>query len=192
MRTAAVNEGRIVAALLDGDVAIIPTDTLYGLAGRPGSDAIGVIFELKGRPRDKPLPICGASTEQLGAVAAFDERASALAAAFWPGPLTLVLARAPGFDHDLGGNVGSVAVRVPDRAATLRVLGRTGPLAVTSANLSGRQPSADAASAVRAFPGIPILDDGPADGTGSTVVSLLDGFEILRPGPLSLDQILRS
>jgi L-threonylcarbamoyladenylate synthase len=177
----------IAATLIAGRVAVLPTDTVYGIAAvldRP--DAVSRIFELKGRPGSKPLPVLGSTVSSLRSVATFDDEAEELAARYWPGPLTLVLRRAPGFDVDLGGDEPStVAVRVPDRRVTLKVLRITGPLAVTSANLSGADPATNATEALAAFDGsVPVLDDGPAGGVVSTVLSLVGERAVLRAGAI--------
>ena len=135
----------------------------------------------------------GADTDALRPIAVFDDEADALAERYWPGPLTLVLRRAPGFDADLGGDERStVAVRVPARPVTLEVLRLTGPLAVTSANRSGDEPAATAAEARAAFgPNIPILDDGRVGGEVSTVLSLTDGRRVLREGAVPARELIR-
>jgi L-threonylcarbamoyladenylate synthase len=184
----------VVAALDDGLVVVVPTDTVYGVAGRlDRPDAIRAIFEFKGRPTDKPLPVLGADIEQLEAVAVFEAHARALAGSFWPGPLTLVLPRAPGFDVDLGGTTGdrTVAVRAPDSGQLLSLLVISGPLAVTSANISGSPPatSVDEARAVFGDQAAAYVDGGPGEGTPSTVVSLIDGVSLIRKGSLSLDDV---
>lgn len=183
---------RIADVLRGGGVAVIPTDTVYGIAALPElRDAVGTIFRLKGRPADKPLPVLGASVASLAAVAVLDERAQRLAEHYWPGPLTIVVRRAANFDADLGGtNDNTVAVRVPESRLALELLGLTGPLAVTSANLSGAPPCADAASARELWPDVPVLDDGPAGGEPSTVLSLIGAPEVLRAGALDAHELL--
>jgi L-threonylcarbamoyladenylate synthase len=179
---------RAVAALDSGSIVVIPTDTVYGIAALPCIPrAIEAIFEAKGRPEDKPLPVLGASVADLAAIVEFDDRARELARRFWPGPLTLVLPRAPGFEADLGGTVaGSVGVRVPAFDLALALLGRTGPLAVTSANKSGDPPATTAEAARRALDDAVevVIDGGSRGGVPSTVLSLVDQPEIIRPGPL--------
>ena len=175
-----------VAALHDGDLIVMPTDTVYGLAGRADmADAVTSIFEIKSRPSDRALPILGANVEDLRSVARFSKGALRLAAAFWPGPVTLVVERAPRFTFDLGGrDTTTVAVRVPAHPLALQLLGETGPLAVTSANLSGGDP-ASTTSEARAALGdsvVVYLDGGALDGAPSTVVRVIDHLEILREG----------
>ena len=181
-------------ALRTGRLVVIPTDTVYGVAASPAdASAVQAIFRLKGRPADKPLPVLGADIGSLRSVATFDERAERMAARFWPGPLTLVLPRATGFDADLGGkDGGSVAVRVPASEVARSLLADSGPLAVTSANLSGAPDSSTVAEA-RAALGDAVavyLDGGPSEGTPSTVVSLIGDLAILRGGALSANDLL--
>lgn len=183
-----------VEALRSGEVIVIPTDTVYGLACLPRhAAAVERIFELKGRPEDKPLPVLGDSIGALEGVARFDERATEMARSYWPGPLTLVLPRATAFDCDLGGNdTATVAVRVPQNAVTLELLGMTDPLAVTSANRSGEQPAATIEEARRIFGDrVPIyVDGGDGIGSPSTVVSLIGPPRVLREGALSAAELI--
>lgn len=127
-------------AALAGALIVLPTDTVYGIGTRPDDPAATArLFEAKGRPRDLELPVLVASRAQAERVATFDERARALAGAFWPGALSLVVPRAEASrDWDLGEDRTTVAVRMPHHPLALAVLARTGPLAVTSANRSGR------------------------------------------------------
>ncbi len=181
-------------ALREGRLIVLPTDTVYGIAARPAAaGAVEAVFRAKGRPDDKPLPLLAASSQDLVSVVLFDERARRLAERFWPGPLTLVLPRAPGFEHDLGGrDPSSLAVRVPACALTRELLARSGPLAVTSANESGR-PAATTVDEARAALGDAVavyLDDGPARGQESTILSLVGEPEVLRSGALEADELL--
>jgi L-threonylcarbamoyladenylate synthase len=181
-------------ALREGQLVVVPTDTVYGVAAHPGVEgAVGRLFWVKGRPIDKAIPILGASQDELAKLARFDERAALLVGEFWPGPLTLVLPRAGGFDLDLGGSeTETVAVRIPDHPVTLDLLEQTGPLAVTSANLSG-EPAATTFDAARAALGERVtvyLDAGETQGMGSTVVSLVGDPLCLREGDLAFKDIL--
>jgi tRNA threonylcarbamoyl adenosine modification protein (Sua5/YciO/YrdC/YwlC family) len=175
----------LAQALEQGQVVGVPTDTVYGLAARPDRpDAIRRIFELKGRPLDRPLPVLGADRRSLGSVALFNAVADELARRFWPGPLTLVLTRAPGFDHDLGGGAqDTVAVRVPAHPQTRWLLAAAGPLAVTSANRSGEPPEVTAEGTQRLFD-VPVIDGGKAAGEPSTIVDLTGEPRVLRIGAL--------
>jgi tRNA threonylcarbamoyl adenosine modification protein (Sua5/YciO/YrdC/YwlC family) len=164
---------------------VVPTDTVYGLAASlRAAGGVDELFRQKGRPREKAIPVLGHDPAALEAVASFDERAR-VAARLWPGPLTIVLPRAPGFTADLGGTGDSVAVRIPEHPLVLELLSITGPLAVTSANLSGRPPLTTAQDARRVFPsGMAVLDGGTCEGAPSTVLDLTGEPRILRAGAL--------
>lgn len=181
-------------ALAAGQAIVLPTDTVYGVGGLPDRpEAVAAIFAAKGRPASKALPVLGADMEALGAVAAFDEPARVLAGKLWPGPLTLVLPRAPGFGPDLGGtDASTIAVRVPGFEPTLELLRASGPLAVTSANRSGEPAAATVEEARRAL-GHAIrvfLDGGRVGGAPSTVVSLVGRPAVLREGAVHRSEVL--
>ena len=193
--TAAPDEiARALEELEAGRLVVLPTDTVYGVAARPDDPvAIGAVFAAKGRPSDKPLPILAATPSDLDRVAALGD-AARRAARYWPGPLTLVVPRAPGFEHDLGGRRSQgVAVRIPACEVALELLRASGPLAVTSANLSGRPPATTVAEA-RAALGDKVtayLDGGVCAGRPSTVVSLVGEVELLRAGPIPFGPLVQ-
>jgi L-threonylcarbamoyladenylate synthase len=181
-----------VAALTRGGLVILPTETVYGLAGDASNPlAVAAIFEAKGRPRFNPLI---AHVEDLSAaeqIAVFDDRARALAEAFWPGPLTIV---APLRDRervcDLArAGLETVAVRAPACAKAREVIARFGrPVVAPSANRSGRPSPTTWADAVEetGFAASAALDGGPcAVGVESTVVAVLDRVRLLRPGAVT-------
>ena len=180
------------AALRRGRLVVMPTDTVYGVGALPRSHGgVAAIFAAKNRPPDNPIPVLGATIEDLDDVVLFDERARSVGAALWPGPLTLVLARRPDWPYDVGGDSATIAVRVPSNDVALALLERTGPLAVTSANLSGRAPAATVADA-RAALGDKVavyLDGGPCSDEPSSVVSLVGEVHMLREGAVSLEQV---
>ncbi len=167
------------AALADGAVVAVPTDTVYGLAVDPTQpDAVERLFTCKGRPSDVPLPILVAGSEQVALVAdELEVAARILADRYWPGPLTLVVPRRPGFTVDLGGPPAArqtVGVRRPDHPVVIALCELLGPLAVTSANLHGAPPATTADEVVRVFAGSDqpelVVDAGRCDGVPSTVV----------------------
>jgi L-threonylcarbamoyladenylate synthase len=186
-----------VATLRRGELVLLPTETVYGLAADAGNaEAVAAIFEAKGRPRFNPLIAHVADAAAAEAVAVLDDRARRLADAFWPGPLTLVAPirdRAAVCDLARAG-LDSVAVRVPGHAKARAVIAAFGrPVVAPSANRSGR-PSpttfADAVEETGAFAAAAI-DGGPcAVGVESTVVSVLDGrVALLRPGSVTRAEI---
>ncbi|HWL65133.1 MAG TPA: L-threonylcarbamoyladenylate synthase [Actinomycetota bacterium] len=183
-----------VAALRAGKLAVIPTDTVYGIAALPEiRDAVEAIFAAKGRPPDKPLPVLGTDKTSLRHVARIGWGAEKLIDHYWPGPLTLVLERATGFDHFLGGDDKSVAVRVPESDVARSLLAKTGPLAVTSANRSGAAPATTVAEAQQIFGSVVevYVDGGAASGEPSTVVSLLGEPDVLREAAISAKDIMK-
>jgi tRNA threonylcarbamoyl adenosine modification protein (Sua5/YciO/YrdC/YwlC family) len=180
------------AAVRRGLLVVLPTDTIYGVGALPRSHGgVAGVFEAKGRPMDRPIPVLAASADDLYDVVVFDERARAVAAALWPGPLSLVLERRPDWRYDLGGNQATIAVRVTRNEVARRLLERTGPLAVTSANVSG-EPPAKTVDEARAALGDRVtvyLDGGPCTDEPSSVVSLVGEVRLLREGSVSLEQV---
>jgi len=187
-----------VRALRAGDLAVLPTDTVYGLAADafvPGATA--KVFALKQRPRSLPLPVLVERPKQAWAMtASVPAGAEALASEFWPGPLTLVLPVAADLEQDLGESRGTVAVRMPANEHALEVIRRAGPLAVTSANITG-QPTPATVPLIRVRLGEAVavyLDAGPAEGErGSTIVDLSGAVPaLLREGPVGRDEVERA
>jgi tRNA threonylcarbamoyl adenosine modification protein (Sua5/YciO/YrdC/YwlC family) len=174
-----------VAALRRGEVVVVPTDTVYGVAvaaSVPGATAR--LFAVKDRPTDVALPVLVADADQAREIAISSPRADALMRAHWPGGLTIVLPRAPGFDVDLGGtDASTVGVRVPDHDVPRELARRVGPLVTTSANRH-RRPTPLTAAEVRAELGVDVvIDGGVCDGEPSTVVRVSgESVEILRQG----------
>lgn len=177
------------AQLRAGRLVAFPTETVYGLgATATDDDAIAAVFAAKGRPGDNPLIVHGADRHALAEIALFDATADALAAAHWPGPLTLVLPARDVVAPRARGGLATVAVRVPDHPVALALLRAAGPLVAPSANRSGR-PSPTTAAHVREDLGdavAMVLDGGPCRvGIESTVLDLSGGVPtILRPGAL--------
>ena len=184
------------AAARGGELIVFPTDTVYGIGTRPDDPAATAkVFEAKGRPRDLELPVLVATVNAARAVAAFDERAERLAAALWPGPLTLVLPRgADAAAWDLGGDPSTVGVRVPHHPLSLALLAETGPLAVTSANLSGGPPAGTCGELQALFGdavAVYLCQEEPLDGVASTVIDLAHGpATIIREGSLPREAIV--
>lgn len=180
-----------VDLLMASQVIAAPTDTVYGLVCHYDSEAaIEALYEAKGRPPEKALPILLADEAQLDEVVAHvSDLARRLMARFWPGPLTLVLPARPHLPARLTAGMTTVAVRVPDHAVLQALARRSGPLASSSANRSGG-PDCTSADAVLAQldERIPLIVDGGTTpgGVPSTVVALgPDGVTILRPGPIA-------
>lgn len=182
-------------AVSDGRCIVLPTDTVYGIGADPFSaDAVQGLLDAKHRGQDMPPPVLIAERSMMRAlVAKVPEGAKELAVAFWPGPLTLILDAQKSIGLHLGEARGTVALRVPNHDGTRALLRRTGPLAVSSANISG-QPSAQNCADAQEQLGDTVavyLDDGPTPGPEpSTIVDFSSGEGIvLRLGVLSLSQL---
>jgi L-threonylcarbamoyladenylate synthase len=189
---------RAVDVLRRGGVIAYPTDTLYGLGADPRrADAVARIFAIKGRPSGMALPLIAASLEQAMAAGAFGPGERRLADAFWPGPLSIVVAAAPGIDAGVLGEGRTVAVRVPAHDGARALAAGLGfAITATSANRSG-DPATGEPSEVAASIGGAIdllLDDGPlAGGAPSTIVAIgADGPRLVRAGAIAWDRVLRS
>ena len=184
-----------VTAIRRGELVVLPTDTVYGIAADAFSpSAVGALLEAKGRGRDMPTPVLVPSVRTLdGLVDVVPQVARDLADAFWPGALTLVVRHAATLQWDLGDTKGTVGLRMPLDPVALAVLEQTGPLAVSSANRSGLPPASDAAEAARQL-GTAVsvyLDGGPSgEPVPSTILDLTgDDPKVLRLGALSLDEL---
>ena len=179
-----------MACLQAGGTLAFPTDTVYGLAANAYNPAaIEKLYTIKGRDETKAIAVLIGSLTQLDQVAAYlNDSAQKLAQAFWPGALTLVVARHPSLPDILSPRP-TIGVRIPDHPLARQILTAAGPLAVTSANLSG-QPDCGAAQDVAAqLDGRVdlILDGGRTPGgQPSTVVDVTgEGWVMLREGPVS-------
>lgn len=184
-----------VTAVREGTVVVLPTDTVYGV-GADAFDqvAVAMVLAAKHRGRDMPPPVLVASPATVeGLASEVPMYARILLRHFWPGPLTVVLRAQPSLAWDLGDTNGTVALRMPDDEVALELLRETGPMAVTSANLTGRPPATTAQEAEEQLGGAVAvyLDDGPrAGGAASTIVDCT-GEEpvVLRHGALSPDRL---
>ena len=184
-------------ALARGELVVVPTDTVYGLAARPDvPGATDRLFRAKSRARSLTLPVLVGDLATAREVAAFNELADRAARAWWPGPATLVLDRAArSRGWDLGDERATIAVRVPDEPLALELLRATGPLAVTSANRSGDPPGRTCEDLVQTFGedvAIYLCRDGPLDGVASAVLDLTASPpRVLRPGALPAEAVRR-
>ena len=187
---------RAIEALRGGAVIALPTDTVYGLGvalSTPGG--IERLFHVKQRPPEKGIVLLLADAAQAHDLAIVTHAAETLAAAFWPGGLTLVLERRAdvGLPAALTGGASTIGLRVPDHPAPRALARALGPLPVTSANVSG-QPEASTAAEILSLMGPEIdliLDGGPAPGgIPSTVVDASGpAVRILRAGAIAGDRI---
>lgn len=178
----------------DNGVIAFPTDTIYGVAANPFSpSAIQKIYIAKERPQEKALPVLIGDLSQLeDLVLSVSGRVRRIAEAFWPGALTLVLPKGHHVPPDLSP-YPTIGIRMPNLDFTLKLLAEVGPLAATSANISG-EANPVTAEDVRAQLGDRIdliLDGGPTSGaTASTVVDAAGTeLKVLREGPISLSDL---
>ncbi|MPV38971.1 L-threonylcarbamoyladenylate synthase [Georgenia subflava] len=180
-----------VTALGRGALAVLPTDTVYGLAADAfDARAVALLLSTKGRGRQMPPPVLVGSAATLDGLATeVPDVVRDLVEAFWPGPLTIICLAQPSLAWDLGDTDGTVALRMPADPTALALLRRTGPLAVSSANLSGQPAATTAAEAVEYFgDAVAVyLDAGTAGGgTASTIVdATAERLLIVREGALS-------
>ncbi len=179
-------------AVRRGELVVLPTDTVYGL-GADAFDPAAVrrLLKAKGRGPEMPPPVLVSAATTLDALAVgIPGYARALVDHFWPGPLTLVCTQQSSLQWDLGDTRGTVAVRMPDHELVLEILERTGPLAVSSANITGRPPAADADAAEEMLGEdvSVIIDGGPAAGDQPSTIVDVTGTQgrVLRTGALSL------
>jgi len=186
-----------VKVLRRGGLVAFPTDTVYGVGALPSHrQAVAQLYEIKGRDSAKAIPILLSDPSELDQVAvAVSDMAQRLAQRFWPGPLTLVVPIQPSLPEEISSGA-TVGVRMPDHSVALELMRQTGPLAVTSANLSGATSSVTAQEVLEQLGGRIqlILDGGRAPGGSSSTVVDCTGPEpkILRLGPVSLDEILEA
>ena len=182
-------------AITQGELVLLPTDTVYGVAADAFTPAaVTGLLAAKNRGRTMPVPVLiGEASTLSGLVAKLPPVAHQLAEAFWPGGLTLVLEHAPSLAWDLGDAEGTVAVRLPDDDIARDLLRRTGPLAVSSANRSGRAAATTAAQAVEQLGShaAVVLDGGPRQGSAaSTIVDCTRPVpHVLRVGALPLERL---
>ncbi len=181
-------------AIRNGKLIVVPTDTVYGIGADAFTpEAVAALLQAKGRGRDMPVPVLVGSPATLGGVAVTDKTIDALVEAFWPGGLTLICRQQPSVRWDLGDTGGTVAVRMPDHDVAVEVLKTTGPLAVSSANVTGQSPARTAGDA-RDQLGDSVavyLEAGDTGGdTPSTIVDVSGPLpRVLRQGALGLAEL---
>ena len=184
-----------VTALRRGELVVLPTDTVYGVAADAfAAPAVARLLAAKGRGRDMPVPVLVGAWRGLDGLADHvtpDMRA--VVEHFWPGPLTLIVPAAASLAWDLGETRGTVAVRMPLHPVALAVLAETGPLAVSSANRTGLAPPSTAAQAeeqLGASVAVYLEAGSTGEAVASTIVDLTgDRPLVRRQGALSLDAL---
>ncbi|MBA8816529.1 tRNA threonylcarbamoyl adenosine modification protein (Sua5/YciO/YrdC/YwlC family) [Microbacterium halimionae] len=190
-------------AIARGELIVVPTDTVYGVAADAFSPAaVARLLAAKGRGRQSPPPVLVPGINTLRALASeVPEAVERLVEEFWPGGLTIVLPAQPSLSWDLGDTHGTVAVRMPAHPMVLELLEETGPLAVSSANLTGKAAAIEAADAEKMLgESVAVyLNDGPSTtGIPSTIIDatgLAHGAErkvrVLREGVVDRDALRR-
>jgi len=184
-----------ISALKGGRLVVMPTDTVYGIgADAFDGSAVAALLAAKGRGRDMPVPVLVGSWHTIqGLVYTVPNSAKELIRAFWPGALSLVVRQAPSLAWDLGDAHGTVMLRMPLHPVAIELLRAVGPMAVSSANISGR-PAAVTADQARDQLGDLVdvyLDGGPAEQqSASTIVDLTGAHpRVLRQGPVTVEAI---
>jgi L-threonylcarbamoyladenylate synthase len=186
-----------VKAVKSGRLVVMPTDTVYGIgADAFDSSAVAALLAAKGRGRDMPVGVLVGSWQTIDGLAlTVPESARQLIRAFWPGALSLVIHHAPSLHWDLGDARGTVMLRMPLHPVAIEVLREVGPMAVSSANISGQPPAVAVDDARRQLGDLVevYLDAGPsAEQAASTIVDLTGPIpRILRAGPVSAESIGR-
>jgi L-threonylcarbamoyladenylate synthase len=184
-----------VSAAKGGRLVVLPTDTVYGIgADAFDASAVAALLAAKGRGRDMPVPVLVGSWNTIdGLVYTVPHTARELIRAFWPGALSLVVRQAPSLHWDLGDANGTVMLRMPLHPVAIDVLREVGPMAVSSANISGRPPAVTVDDARNQLADLVevYLDGGPSQQqAASTIVDLTGAApRILRQGPVSADRI---
>ena len=180
--------------LKEGKLVAFPTETVYGLGASVfNTDALNKVFIAKGRPKDNPLIAHVGSVEEMEILAeTVSDDAKALAEAFFPGPLTLVLPAKKSIPKEATGGLDTIAIRMPNHPIALALLTMSGPLCAPSANLSGKPSPTNAYHVLEDLDGKidAVLDGGQCTvGIESTVLQLDPMPVILRPGIITAEQI---
>ncbi|GIH74760.1 L-threonylcarbamoyladenylate synthase [Planobispora longispora] len=183
------------SAVRQGELVVLPTDTVYGIGGDAFTQSAVVrLLEAKGRGRDMPVPVLVGTVRAANAlVENLGPYGQDLIDAFWPGPLTLICRANRSLSWDLGDTKGTVALRMPLHAVALDLLKETGPMAVSSANRSGEPPATTAADAEKQLgDSVSVyLDGGPcSDDVPSTIIDLTTAVpRLLRRGAIPVEKL---
>jgi tRNA threonylcarbamoyl adenosine modification protein (Sua5/YciO/YrdC/YwlC family) len=182
-------------AVKNGGLVVLPTDTVYGIGTDAfDSSAVAALLSAKGRGRDMPVGVLVGSWHTIDGLALMVPQSTRdLIRAFWPGALSLVVRQAPSLQWDLGDARGTVMLRMPLHPVAIELLREVGPMAVSSANVSGRPSAVDAGEARSQLGDLVdvYLDAGPAAQQAASTILDLTGPEprILRSGPVSAEGI---
>ncbi len=186
-----------ISALKGGRLVVMPTDTVYGIgADAFDSAAVAALLSAKGRGRDMPVPVLVGSWHTIeGLVYTVPHAAHELIRAFWPGALSLVVRQAPSLQWDLGDAHGTVMLRMPLHPVAIELLREVGPMAVSSANISGRPAAVtvdDAHEQLGELVEVYLDAGASAQQAASTIVDLTGAQpKVLRQGPISVDAVAK-
>lgn len=184
------------AAIQRGECIVFPTDTVYGIgADAFSATAVQRLLDAKGRGRDMPPPVLIGEPSLIRALTVeVPEEVNKLIDRHWPGPLTVICRMQPSLRMDLGETDGTIALRVPDHELAREILRRTGPIAVSSANISGRPAAVTCSEAIEQLgDSVAVyVDGGPTGGADAAPSTIVDftrhaSGEILRRGALSAE-----
>ncbi|MFC1510937.1 L-threonylcarbamoyladenylate synthase [Candidatus Margulisiibacteriota bacterium] len=171
-----------VQILKSGGVIAFPTETVFGIGAlldKP--EAIQRIFEIKKRPKDKPLQILVADLERAKQLGQFSQKAEEFAKKHWPGPFTLVVYKKDTVPQLVTGGSDKVGLRVPDHKIALELIKKCGPIVATSANRSGEKPALTAKEVKEKLPEVDyVLAGKTKSGQASKVIDLSQGTKVLR------------
>lgn len=190
-----VGLAQAATAIRSGRLVVMPTDTVYGIAADPfNPDAVASLLSAKQRGPEMPVPVLVGSWHTIdGLVPSVSAEARTLIQALWPGGLSIVVAQAPSLTWNLGHTAGTVMLRMPSHPVAIELLRDVGPLAVSSANVSGQPPATTAELAKRQLgDAVQVyLESGASDiGTASTIVDLSQGTpHIIREGAVTAARI---
>lgn len=183
----------VTHVLDEGGLAVVPTDTRYGLAADAlRSEPVEAVYEAKGRSRSEPLPVAVANWSAVSHVARPSPLARKLAARFLPGPLTLVVQARGTIPPELNARKDTIAVRIPDDDHVRDLAGHFGPVTITSANRSGQEAARTPEEALDQVGDSVdvVVDDGPREGQASTIVDATgEEPKVIRAGPVPRDDL---
>lgn len=187
------NLDEIVMEILNGEVVAFPTETVFGIGCRYGdAEALEKLFIAKNRDHAKAITLMLSKVEDLKKYAYVDSHIMNVAKAFMPGRITLILKKRPEVDAAMTNGLPTIGIRIPDSSFVLDLIDRTGPLLVTSANLSGHGNTTNEKEVLAQLSGriAAVVEGQTSSAQASTVVSLIDGqVKILRAGPITENEI---
>lgn len=187
------NLDEIVTEILNGEIVAFPTETVFGIGCRYGDqEALEKLFIAKNRDHSKAITLMLSRVEDLKKYAYVDASIMNVAKTFMPGRITLILKKRPEVDDAMTNGLPTIGIRIPDSSFVLDLIDRTGPLLVTSANLSSHENTTNEKEVLAQLNGriAAVVEGQTSSAQASTVVSLIDGqMKILRAGPITEKEI---